>query len=261
MTTHALSTTTRDGVNLRYLDVGSGDPPLVFIHGWCCDHSFWAPQVQAFSANHRVVSVDLRGHGKSDKPDQDYAIDGFANDVMWLCRELDIERPVIIGHSMGGVIALNIARRQPAMARALVFVDAGITPLPEHLRPVLAQTIEGLRSPDYRRVASSIVKDFMFRSESPEELRDVVAGRMAAAPQRVMHTALASTLSDENCPPGPLPVPSLFVRAATFLGTEDELRQRYPGLEVVEVDAAHFLHMEKPAEFNSILRRFLEELR
>ena len=257
----ALKAAVRDGVSLRYEEAGHGDPPLLFIHGWCCDHTFWAQQVPALSADHRVVAVDLRGHGESDKPDQDYAISGFVDDVAWLCRELDIERPVIIGHSMGGVIALNVARRQPAMARALVFVDAGIAPLPDHLRPVLAQTIEGLRSPDYRRVASSIVKDFMFRSESPEELRDVVAGRMVAAPQRVMHTAFASTLSDENCAPGSLPVPSLFVRAATFLGTADELRQRYPGLEVVEVDAAHFLHMEKPDEFNAILSRFLEGLR
>ena len=55
-------------------------------------------------------------------------------------------------------------------------------------------------------------------------------------------------------------MPSLFVRAATLPATEDELKERYPGMEVTTVDAAHFIQMEKPAEFNSILRRFLEKL-
>src|SRR3990170_4498714 len=106
MTTHALSTATRDGVNLRYLDTGSGDRPLVFIHGWCCDHTYWRDQTTEFARRHRVIAVDLRGHGQSDKPDQDYTIGGFADDVAWLIRRLDLDRPVLVGHSMGGVIAL-----------------------------------------------------------------------------------------------------------------------------------------------------------
>jgi len=256
-----LKTANRDGVKLRYLDTGSGEPTLVFIHGWCCNQSMWGDQIETFAQRHRIIAVDLRGHGESDKPDQDYDIAGFADDVAWLIREMGLNRPVLIGHSMGGVTALSLLRKHPDIARAAVFVDAGIMPFPEEMRPLLDQTIEALKSPAYREMAANVVKQFLFREESPQDLRDQVAAGMASAPQRVMHTALTSTLSEENYPAGPLPVPSFFVRAATLAATEEQIKERYPGMETVSMDAAHFVHMEKPDEFNAILSRFLERVR
>jgi pimeloyl-ACP methyl ester carboxylesterase len=61
----------RDGVALAYETRGQGDPPILLVHGWTCDHTYFAPQAEHFSRNHRVISVDLRGHGESDKPEQD----------------------------------------------------------------------------------------------------------------------------------------------------------------------------------------------
>ena len=254
------NTVDREGVRLSYLESGSGDPALLFIHGWCCDATHWRKQLAALDGDHRVLALDLRGHGESATPDQDYTIGGFAEDMGWLCQELALERPVIVGHSMGGVIALNMVRRWPQLARAVVFVDAGITPFPEQLRPMVDSMIEALKSPGYRDVAANFVKRFLFRAESPPQLRDEVAQRMAGAPQRVMHTALTSSFSEENLTFGPLSVPSLFVRAATLRTTEDELKERYPGMEVVSVDSAHFIQLEKPEELNAILRRFIEAL-
>ena len=255
-----LKSANRDGVNLRYLDIGAGYPNLVFIHGWCCDQSTWRDQIKAFAPKHRIIAVDLRGHGESDKPDQDYDIAGFADDMAWLIKEIGLDSPVLIGHSMGGVTTLKVLREHPNIARAAVFVDAGIMPFPEEIRPLLDQTIEALKSPVYREVAANVVQNFLFREESPSELRDAVPAGMATAPQRVMHTAIASSISEENYPPGAVSVPSLFVRAVTLAATEEQIKERYPGMEVVSMDAAHFVHMEKPAEFNAILSRFLEKL-
>lgn len=72
MGTTELKSATRDGVKLRYLDAGDGGPALLFVHGWCCDHTHWRGQVEEFAASHRVIAVDLRRHGDSDKPDEDY---------------------------------------------------------------------------------------------------------------------------------------------------------------------------------------------
>jgi len=261
MTTEAATKSlSRDGVRLAYLDTGSGEPALVFIHGWCCNQSMWGNQVKAFSSKHRVIAVDLRGMGASDAPDQDYDIAGFADDMRWLIDEIGLAPPVLIGHSMGGVITLNLLRRYPDLARAAVFVDAGIMPFPEQFQPLVSQMIEGLKSPAHRDVATNFVKQFLFRPESPPALRDEVAEAMARAPQRVMHTALSSTLDPANCPSGALPVPSLFVRAASLPMTEEQIAERYPGLEVTTMDAGHFVHMEKPQEFNEILWRFLEKV-
>src|SRR5437867_11077651 len=83
---------TRDGVRLAFAETGSGPPPIVLVHGWTCDHTYFAPQRDYFSKRHRVVSVDLRGHGQSDKPKDTYTIAGFADDVAWLCRELALAK-------------------------------------------------------------------------------------------------------------------------------------------------------------------------
>ena len=124
----------------------------------------WSDQIEAFAPNHRIIAVDLRGHGESDKPDQDYDIAGFVDDTAWLIREIGLDRPVIIGHSMGGVTALNLVREHPDIARAAVFVDAGIMPLPDEVRPLIGQTIEALKTPAYREVATNVVKQFLFRA-------------------------------------------------------------------------------------------------
>src|SRR5690348_6869606 len=65
----------RDGVRLSYREVEGDRPPILLVHGWCCDHTFMAPQLEHFArSGHRVVAVDLRGHGGSDKPEQRYTI-------------------------------------------------------------------------------------------------------------------------------------------------------------------------------------------
>ena len=170
-----VKTATRDGVKLAYLDAGSGDPALVFIHGWCCNQAMWRDQIPEFAPEQRVLALDLRGHGESDKPDQDYEITGFADDVRWLTGEIGLRQPLLIGHSMGGLITLTLIRRYPDLARAAMFVDSPIMPFPDEMRPLLDQTLEALKTPAYREIAANVVTNFMFREESPPQLRDEVA--------------------------------------------------------------------------------------
>ena len=256
----SVKTATRDGVKLAYVDLGASDPAIVFIHGWCCDHSYWADQLAEFAQRHRVIAVDLRGLGESDKPDEDSTIDQYSSDVAWLCNEIGLQKPVIVGHSMGGLIALDMARKYPELPRGLVFDDAVMLPPTEQVKPLVSITLDGLRSPAYKEVASNFIKGFLFGPESPVELKDDVVNRMTSVSQRHMHSALASILSGDAMTPGPLPVPSLFVRAATAAASEEQLKERYPGMEVTTVNCAHFIQMEKPQEFNAILREFVEGL-
>ena len=123
---------TRDGVRLHYVAEGAGDPALVFVHGWCCNHTFFQPQFDHFKLSHRVVALDLRGCGESDQPKGGYDIPSLADDVAALSRHLGLTRPVIVGHSSGGMIAIELAARYASLAGALVAVDPGtIYPLPE----------------------------------------------------------------------------------------------------------------------------------
>ena len=114
----------RDGITLAYLDTGAGEPPFVFVHGWTCNHTHLAPQIEHFAAEHRVVAVDLRGHGESDAPEQRYTVQALADDVAWLCNLVHVERPVLVGHSMGGQVVLEVAASHPDLACAVVLIDA-----------------------------------------------------------------------------------------------------------------------------------------
>jgi pimeloyl-ACP methyl ester carboxylesterase len=125
----------RDDLSLYYEQEGSGDPPLLFVHGWCCDNTFFKPQFEHFQSSHAVTTLDLRGCGSSDRPDDGYDLPSLADDLAWLCEEMGISRPVIVGHSLGAMIAIELAGRHPSVPSAVVADEPGpINPLPETRR-------------------------------------------------------------------------------------------------------------------------------
>ncbi|MEO6198271.1 MAG: hypothetical protein ABIP58_09240, partial [Dehalococcoidia bacterium] len=95
---------------------------------------------------------------------------------------------------------------------------------------------------------------------TPAALVDELVPAILSAPQRLMHTAMSSILEEASRPAGAIPVPALFIRAATSYKTEDDFRGRYPGIEIHTLDCAHFVQMEKPAETNALIDSFLEHL-
>jgi pimeloyl-ACP methyl ester carboxylesterase len=137
----------KDDVALFYREAPGTVPAIVLVHGWCCDHTYFDPQFDHFAARgHRVIAPDLRGHGWSDKPEGRYSMQFFADALAWLCGELGLVRPVLIGHSMGGVVVFDLAARYPDLTSAIVMLDAAVV-LPESARAGLLQFIEGCVRP------------------------------------------------------------------------------------------------------------------
>src|SRR4029453_12384515 len=120
-----MATIVRNGIRLAYDDRGAGEPIIVFVPGWTCDRSFFAPQAEHFSRKHRVVSVDLRGHGESDKPDEPYPIGAYAEDIAYLIDQLGLGKVVAIGNSMGGLAVAQLAASHPGCVTAIVMVEPG----------------------------------------------------------------------------------------------------------------------------------------
>ncbi|HEV8440024.1 MAG TPA: alpha/beta fold hydrolase [Methylomirabilota bacterium] len=103
-----------NGIDLHYQEMGpSTAPPLVLVMGWGGDHTAWAFQFPAFSTEYRVVAFDNRGAGQSQAPDLPYTIAGMAEDTLALLDALGIARAHVAGVSMGGMIAQEIALKQP----------------------------------------------------------------------------------------------------------------------------------------------------
>ncbi|HET8529006.1 MAG TPA: alpha/beta hydrolase [Gaiellaceae bacterium] len=92
----------RDGLRLHYERGGAGATELLFVHGWCCDHGFWEPQLAYFSRTCRTTTFDLRGCGRSSRPDDGYDIPSLADDAAWLCGELGIESPIVVSTASAG---------------------------------------------------------------------------------------------------------------------------------------------------------------
>jgi pimeloyl-ACP methyl ester carboxylesterase len=244
-------------VQLAYLDSGQGAPPLVLIHGWTCDHTHFAPQAEYFGRRHRVISVDLRGHGASDKPSQDYTMAGFADDVAWLCSELRVEKPVIVGHSMGGVVALEVAARHADLPSAVVALDSPLLPAAD-LRARVARVIEDLKGPNYVQVARDFVSNRLFIESDDAGLKARVVESMSSAPQHVMASAMEQTfLCDTEGALAALAVPALVVSANGPAGLA-RIREAYPRIRVGQtVGAGHFLQLVVPDQVNAMLERFI----
>lgn len=96
--------------NLAYTDSGSSGYPVVFLHGSGCDPKDWQPVIQALPVEVRKVVVDFRGHGQSDVPVSPFTIGDLAADVVCVMSHLKLAKPLIVGHSLGGMVAMCVAR-------------------------------------------------------------------------------------------------------------------------------------------------------
>ena len=252
----------RDGVALAYERHGGALPPVVLIHGWCCDRSYLAPQAAHFAAAGRaVVELDLRGHGESDRPQQDYPIEGFADDVAWLLGALAIERPILVGHSMGGIIAYDVAARYPELASAIVMIDSAVV-LPEHARAAIPPFLEKLRRPDYAAVVADYVGSALFVPTDDPDRKAAILAAMAAAPYHVLVSAYAGLADyDAERGTGRVAVPALYIGADEPSPRCDlaRLAKLVPQLQTGRtVGAGHFCQLEVPEQVNAMIDRFLK---
>lgn len=244
-------------VRLYYERAGSGEPELLFVPGWCCDHTAFRPQLDHFAHAHAVTALDLRGVGKSDAPDGGYSIPELADDTAAFCAAVGIGRPVVVGHSLGGMIAIELAARYPSLASALVLVDPGpIDPLPstvEFFRG-FASELEGPNGKEARR---TYVHDMGARDAELE--RWIV--ELMCAPRQSVAAAVIRGVGEWNgrdllarCE-----LPVLLLRTDLGPGTDvQRLLELKPDLEVgITVGAGHFHQLEVPEQVNAMIARFL----
>ena len=112
------------GYRRSYLRAGRGSP-LLLVHGIGDSSATWAPVLSTLARQHTVIAPDLLGHGQSDKPRGDYSVAGFANGMRDLLSVLGIERATVVGHSLGGGVAMQFAYQFPERCERLVLVGTG----------------------------------------------------------------------------------------------------------------------------------------
>jgi pimeloyl-ACP methyl ester carboxylesterase len=247
----------RDGVALFYDEAGSGAPPILLVHGWTGDHTYLAPQFEHFRREHRTIAVDLRGHGRSDTPAQDYTMAGFADDLAWLCGELGVYKPVVVGHSMGGVVALELAARHPDLPAAIVALDSLILPLPE-IQAAIASFTPLLRTDGFREAQRAFVAQFFGPADDAERKARILDG-MSSAPQQVMASSWEDLVScDTAAAAAACTAPLLYISAGLTLTDLARLRELCPHLLTAQTaGGGHFHQLEVPEQINAMIDRFL----
>ncbi len=249
-------------IDLYYEIAGQGQP-ILFIHGLGSSSRDWEPQVAFFAKHYQVVTFDVRGHGQSGKPPGPYSIPLFATDTAELIKSLGIAPAHIIGISMGGMIAFQLAVSAPDLVRSLVIVNSG----PEFILRTFKERIGGLqrllivRLLGMRKMGRVLSKR-LFPKPEHKELRRVFVERWAENDRRAYSDAMRAivgwSVSDRL---GDIRSPTLVIAADEDyapVSLKEAYIAKMPQAELVVIaDSRHATPAERPEQFNEALMAFL----
>jgi len=261
----------RAGVRLAHFEAGPANPrtpPLVLVNGWTGDHRIFMPQIAHFGQTRRVVAINLRGHDDSDAPKQDYTMAGFADDIAWQCTQLGLQRPVVIGHSLGGAIALEMCGRYPDLASGLIMIDSiviGRKELRESLE--VSQLLQGIGGPDYLAVSRANAWEIGCDYDDPARrqaiFEEYILPPCESTPQHVAFSAIKNALDYDPEPAAtacriPMAYISADVPLVNMARDLDRLKELCPQLVIAKTMlAGHFNTIEVADQVNAMIERFL----
>ncbi|RJP66720.1 MAG: alpha/beta hydrolase [Candidatus Abyssobacteria bacterium SURF_17] len=259
-------------VNLNYEPSGKGEA-IVFLHGYTGNSQDWANQIPLVSARCRAIAIDHRGHGKSEAPamEEAYSIKTFSEDVYALLSKLGITRCCLVGHSMGGFMALQLVLDHPEIVKAMVLVDTSsgefeVAPGYAELRAKLDELAraKGMKAAFEYDAAHNPVRIERFKRHP--ELREVTRRKMMnTSVDGYVH--VAKTFGKWQPVTGRLG--EIQVPVLIFLGEEDTgfirasqiLKEGIRGSELITVQGVgHSPHEEAPQVFNEAFLRFLSKI-
>lgn len=255
--------------HMSYDEMGEGNIPVIFLHGFPFDKSMWAGQLEFLKSSYRVIAVDIRGFGKSTDEESDFSIDMFAEDLIAMMDELYIEKAVVCGLSMGGFIVLNAHERFPERFEALVLCDTQCIADTAAVKEKRLNTILDIESDGVQKFNESFVES-VFHPESLTKKKGLVKNLskvvFANSPQIISQGLLALAGRTETCTTlGAVEVPTLIIcgreDAVTPLSQSEKMHKSIKGsiLKIID-NAGHVSNLEQSQEFNQYLGDFLGTL-
>ncbi|MGD3106181.1 alpha/beta fold hydrolase [Streptomyces sp. YGL11-2] len=241
---------------LHYEDEGTG-PALLFVHGWGTSGRTWGAQLPEFTGDHRVVTVDWRGCGRSARPARGNTIAGVVSDLVVLIGALRLERPVVVGSSVGGAFAIELGVRRPELIGGAVPVGApGYWPSARQQ----ARLVADLRR-DRAGTVAGWVPGWYAPGTAPALIDWTVRQILDSGVYIDEHQATAGDYDPRPALPG-LKVPIHYLHgeldSAIPLEVPRTCAALTPGAEVSVIPGAgHMPHQERPAAFNAALRTAL----
>jgi len=252
--------TAADGVDVPYVVHGVGEVTLVMVHCWMCEGSFWDAQVEPLTEQYRVITLDLPGHGEGGDDRRTWTIAGYGEDVAGLIEQAAPGPTVLVGHSMGGPVALRAAALTDRVV-GIVAVDTLHDADFDFSDPMVQQMASAFDN-DFSGVCNNFVGG-MFVEEGVDEIVEKVRRvgcieSNSEAGKALMHDFASLDFPTMFQEAG---VPIRAINAAAPNPTRVENNRKYSDFEVVLMeDVGHYLHMTRPDEFNTLLLRTLDRM-
>src|SRR5437588_8491971 len=169
-----------DHLKVHYTNYGKGDTALFFVHGWSCDETVWSEQAPALAEKIRVITIDLPGHGQSEKPKTiEYTMDLYVRAIDAVLSDAGVKSVILVGHSNGTPVIRQYYRKFPAKVKALVVVEGPLRPFFD--KASIEKFVAPLRSENYPESAGKLIEG-MTSPIKDAALRDKLKGLMLRPP-------------------------------------------------------------------------------
>lgn len=251
-------------IEMYYEVTGEGES-LLLIHGLGSSTRDWEFQVPVFSQKYQVITIDLRGHGKSDKPKGPYSMQMFAGDIAELLKKLGIKSTHVLGISLGGGIAFQFALDYPNLVKSLMIVNAGIEiPMDsfkmklEAFKRIFIVKLVGMKK------MGKVLAPRLFIKPEQEDLREKLVERWAENDKKAYLSAMRALIGwSVRDQINKIKCPTLVIGSDEDYAPSS-VKEEYTALlsnaKFIEIqDARHAVPIEKPKEFNEIVMKFLLE--
>jgi len=252
----------KDGTPISYEVYGSGEPALVFVHGWSCDARYWRKQVAELSERWRVVTLDLAGHGHSGSGRGKYTMKAFGEDVRAVTEATGSDRVILIGHSMGGSVIAEAARLMPDRVIGLIGVDT----LENIEYPLTQEAVDQMIDPlekDFQCGTRKFVEPMIAPGTDPR-LREWILSDMAAASPAVALSAMREMMAQYVTGEAArifedIPLPVVCVNGDLWPVNFEANRRHMASFDAMVLKGAdHFLMLNRPQEFNQALEKAIQ---
>ncbi len=250
-----------DGVLIRYQSFGRGEPALVLVHCWSCDRHLWDDVVPRLARDRQVVTLDLAGHGESGRERKEWTIEAFGEDVRAVVEALGLRKVILAGHSMGGPVILEAARRVPGRVVGLIPIDTALNVEQTNSFEEVAGYLEPFEK-DYPAAAQRFTRQYMFAAKSDPLLIDRVATANAVALPEVAIPCLRAAFSYDARPAlSEVRVPAHAINADRFPTDVAANRRHFASYELtLMTGVGHYLMLEDSKRFSELLAKAVAQL-
>jgi pimeloyl-ACP methyl ester carboxylesterase len=259
-----MKTIKRDNLKIDYTISGKGDATLLFVHGAFINKDYWDAQVDYFSPNHQIVTIDLAGHGKSGKNRNDWSVQALGEDVVTLIKELNLSNIILIGHSIGGDVILEVADKIPDVIIGFIGIDNFKNAGTALAKSQTDQAINFLMQ-DFQNAVEVFAKQALLSPSTDIEISNRLVKDCREFDPKIGVPLIASSFSYFSREMELLQQLKfkLYLINVDYFPTNEVLLNKYAncGYEVLHLKGScHYPMIENPLEFNHLLHNIIMKI-